>query len=70
LTRIDDPAFAAAYRLLRRSFPKRELVSMREWRDTLAERGARLWTDIAWHLIVAVRGDRLVGVATGNYLGK
>lgn len=43
---------------------------MREWRDTLAERGARLWTDIAWHLIVAVRGRRLLGVATGNYLGN
>jgi len=65
-----DPALKAAYRLLRIAFHRDELVSIREWRDTLAERDASVWTDTAWHLIVAERGDRMLGVASGTYLGN
>lgn len=69
-----DPAVAASHRLLKDSFHKEELVEEREWRHSLRERDAGLWTDIHWHLIVAevvgARSRRVVGVATGTYLGN
>ena len=65
-----DPALAEAYRLLQRAFHQDELVSMREWHDTLAERDAAVWTDTSWHLLVAERGDQMLGVASGTYLGN
>jgi len=65
-----DPALAKGYRLLRRIFPKAEMVRQREWRETIAECAAGLWTDISWHLLIAVRGGRVIGVATGTYLGN
>jgi len=65
-----DPALRQAHRLLRRIFPTAELVRRTEWSDSLRERAAGLWTDISWHLVVAEAGARVVGVATGNYLGN
>ena len=56
--------------LLRRTFAKREVVTLGEWRDSLRERAAAVWTDIRWHLIVAERNGRVVGVASGTYLGN
>jgi GNAT superfamily N-acetyltransferase len=68
--RGDDPTLPVAYRLLRREFAKHELVSILEWRSTLAERRAAVWSDVAWHVFVATRGDDVLGVATGTYLGN
>lgn len=68
--RRDDPILDDAYRLLREAFAKHELVSVLEWRDTLAERAADIWIDVSWHLLVAHAGSRLLGVATGTYLGN
>lgn len=68
--RVADPAIPGCHRLLRRNFPKSELVSRIEWRDSLREREAALWTDVRWHLLVAEAAGRVVGVATGNYLGN
>ena len=68
--RSTDPAVASGHELLRRTFPTMELVDRSEWRHSLREREAGLWTDIQWHLVVAEVGRRVVGVATGNYLGN
>jgi hypothetical protein len=65
-----DPAFGAAYRLLQRSFPVAELLPMRAWRDVMRERADGVWTDLAWHLLVATRGRGVLGVASGTYLGN
>jgi len=65
-----DPACAAAYRLFRRTFPRAELLPRRDWSDALRERNAGLWTDLGWHLVVAERDGRVVGAATGTYLGN
>jgi ribosomal protein S18 acetylase RimI-like enzyme len=65
-----DPHFAAAYALLRRTFPKSELMPKRDWSTVMAEREAGLFTDINWHLLVALRGDTLIGAASGSYLGN
>jgi N-acetylglutamate synthase-like GNAT family acetyltransferase len=66
----DDPAFVAAHRLLRRMFPRRELLPVREWAGTLLERHHRLWTDLSWHLLVAERHSEVLGTASGSYLGN
>ncbi len=65
-----DRALARAYRLLRRTFPKAEVVNRVEWQDSLRERAAGLWTDIRWHLVIAEAAGRVVGVVTGTYLGN
>lgn len=65
-----DPAFRRAYRLLARVFPPAELVSRRDWRAVMREHEAGVWTDLAWHLVVAERGSALLGAATGSYLGS
>jgi hypothetical protein len=65
-----DPALARAHHLLRRTFPKAELVDQVDWRHSLREREAGLWTDLQWHLVVAQEGRRVSGVATGWYLGN
>ena len=64
-----EPAFAAAYRLLRGTFPSAKLLAQRDWIEVMRERAAGLWSDTAWHLLVARRGGRLVGVVSGSYLG-
>ncbi len=65
-----DPSLIKAHRLLRRIFPKSELVSAVEWRHSLREGEAELWTDLQWHLLVAEARGRVLGVATGTYLGN
>lgn len=65
-----DPAFRPAHRLLAASLPAGEVVSIREWRHTLAERSAGVWADQCWHLLVAERGGRVLGMTSGTYLGS
>lgn len=65
-----DRALGRAHGLLRRTFPRAELVSLPEWRESLRERAAGLWTDLDWHLLVAESGGRVVGAATGSYVGN
>jgi ribosomal protein S18 acetylase RimI-like enzyme len=70
VVRATDSALPPAHRILQRSFAKAELVSATEWRHSLWEREAGLWTDIAWHLVVAQRAGQILGLATGTYLGN
>jgi len=66
----DDPAFSTAHELLRREFSRAEMLPVRDWRNAMRERREGLWTDIAWHLLVAERGSTVVAAATGSYLGN
>ncbi|HEX6317156.1 MAG TPA: GNAT family N-acetyltransferase [Gemmatimonadaceae bacterium] len=66
----DDPLLPDAYRLLRSTFHKNERVLLSEWKATLRERARQVWTDFAWHLFIAERNQRVVGLATGTYLGN
>jgi hypothetical protein len=66
----EDPALLVAHRLLRRMFPRRELLPVGEWAGTLLERKYRLWTDLSWHLLVAERRGEVLGAASGSYLGN
>lgn len=66
----DDSAVRDAHRLLRATFSRHERVPLAEWRATLRERVRGVWTDYAWHLIVAEQRDQVLGVATGTYLGN
>lgn len=70
VTRSTDRVIAPAHDLLRRSFHKAELVGRSEWRESLREREANLWSDIRWHLVVAELGGRVIGAASGTYLGN
>lgn len=65
-----EPAFPAAHELLRRTFPRSELLTRREWADVMREREAGLWSDLNWHLLVAIRGDQVAGTASGSYVGS
>ena len=65
-----DPALKAAHDLLRRTFHRAEMSSLRKWDQVLEERSEGLWTDLAWHVLVATRRGRLVGAASGSYLGN
>lgn len=65
-----DAAFRPAFRLLSRAFPRAELLPRRAWVQVMRERRAGLWSDLNWHLFVAVRGTRVVGVGSGSYLGN
>lgn len=66
----DDAAFPVAHRLLRRTFPRSEMLPMRDWRIAMRERSAGLWTDLGWHLLVAERDGSVIGAASGSYLGN
>lgn len=70
ITSPDDPLLRDAYRLLRSTFHKSERVLLSEWKATLRERTRGVWTDFAWHLFIAERNHRVVGLATGTYLGN
>ncbi len=70
LTDAADPALVVAYRLLRRSFARHELMPLDEWRKSMREREAGLWTDTTWHLLVAERDGAVLGLSSGNYLGN
>jgi ribosomal protein S18 acetylase RimI-like enzyme len=65
-----DSDFAAAYALLKRTFPRSELMPKQSWLTVMREQERGLFTDTRWHLIVAVRGKVVVGAASGSYLGN
>ena len=65
-----DPALGPAHGLLRACLPPGEVVAIQDWRLSLAERSADLWSDQRWHLFVALRRGRVVGLASGSYLGS
>lgn len=65
-----DPALTLAWQLLRRNFPPSELVPRRELVATLRESSGGVLSDLNWHLMVATRGARVVGAASGWYLGS
>jgi len=65
-----DPMLAAAHRVLSALLPVGEVVGREEWRATLREARAGVWTDLRWHLLVAVHGRTVVGMASGTYLGS
>jgi ribosomal protein S18 acetylase RimI-like enzyme len=65
-----DPAFNAAHRLLRRIFPRAEMMPRRGWVQVLREREHGLWTDLNWHLFIAERDGAVIGAASGSYLGN
>jgi hypothetical protein len=67
---VDDPAFRAAHALLRRSFHRGEMLPVADWRNAMRERREGLWTDLNWHLLVAERRGRVLGAASGSYLGN
>lgn len=66
----NDPAIAEAHRVLARMFDEHETVDLTEWRDSLREREAEVWSDYRWHLVVAELDGRVVGTASGTYLGN
>lgn len=65
-----DPAFGVAHAMLRREFHRAEMLPVNDWRNALRERKERLWTDVAWHLLVAERDGRVIAAASGSYLGN
>jgi ribosomal protein S18 acetylase RimI-like enzyme len=65
-----DTAIAEAHRVLARMFEKDETVDRKEWRDSLREREAEVWSDYRWHLVVAELEGTVVGMASGTYLGN
>lgn len=70
LTDAADPLLRDAHRLLSQAFSRSEMLPVSDWRNALAERAEGLWTDVGWHLLVAVRDGKLLGAATGSYLGN
>jgi Acetyltransferase (GNAT) family len=66
----EDRMLGRAHGLLKRIFPRAELSPLGAWRESLRERAAGLWTDLDWHLLVAQQGRRLVGAASGSYIGN
>ncbi len=65
-----DTAIAGAHRVLSRTFERDETVDRKEWRDSLREREAAVWSDYRWHLVVAELNGIVVGMASGTYLGN
>ncbi len=65
-----DQALGRAHRLLKQVFPRAELLPLRDWRESLREREAGLWTDLDWHLLVAEWEGKLAGAASGSYIGN
>lgn len=65
-----DPALARAHALFQRAFHASELVSPDSWREVLSEQSQGLCADTAWHLLVAEVAGRVVGAASGNYVGS
>lgn len=65
-----DSGFKSAHRLLTRIFPRAEMLPRSAWEHALQERDADVWTDLNWHLFVAEQDGRMVGAATGSYLGN
>lgn len=65
-----DRSLGRAHGLLRRIFPRAELLPLRDWRESLWERHVGLWTDLDWHLLVAEQDGHIVGAASGSYIGN
>jgi GNAT superfamily N-acetyltransferase len=65
-----DRALRPAYALLRRTFAPGELVDLSDWTGSLDETAHRVHTDLAWHLLVAERGGKVIGIASGMYIGS
>lgn len=65
-----DPVIPKVHDLICETFPADELVGRDEWRDSLREREAALWSDSRWHLVVAEHRGAVIGVASGTYLGN
>lgn len=65
-----DPALGDAYALLGKSFAREERVLLSAWEGSLHERAQGLLADVAWHLLVAEQDGRVVGLASGTYLGN
>lgn len=65
-----DRVLPKVHDLIRRNFPPNELVGRSEWRASLREREAGLWSDSRWHLVIAEHNGAVIGVASGTYLGN
>ncbi len=65
-----DRVLPRVHDLIRRNFPPNELVGRSEWRASLREREAGLWSDSRWHLVIAEHKGDVIGVASGTYLGN
>lgn len=70
ITSRTDPALPRAYALLNATFARHERVTLKEWRAVLHEREAEVWTDFAWHLLIAEQRGEVVGLATGTFVGS
>lgn len=70
LTSVADPALRQAHSLLKKNFERNELVGLHEWISSLEEKSDRVLTDIAWHLFVAEQDGKVVGLASGTYIGN
>jgi hypothetical protein len=66
----NEPALRAAYALLKRTFPPRELVPLDEMKNSLRERSEGVLADLRWHMVVAQRGKSVIGAASGTYFGS
>lgn len=66
----DDPALKEAYAILSRTFHRGERVALRDWVDSINEKALQLQTDVVWHLLVAEEEGRVIGLASGTYLGN
>ncbi len=65
-----DPAATDAYALLTKTFHRGERVARRDWTSTMREQKQGLHTDVFWHLLVAERGTKVIGFASGTFLGN
>jgi hypothetical protein len=63
ITAHNDPLLRRSYVLLRRIFPRSELVPLDEMRNSLQERAAGVLADLRWHMVVAERRGRVLGTA-------
>lgn len=66
----NDPVLGAALRLLKRVFPRAELLPRSGWLRVMRERQEGLWADLNWHLFVAEYHGVVLGVASGSYVGN
>ena len=65
-----DPALLEAYAILAETFHRGERVALRDWISSLTEKASGVLTDLSWHLLVAESNGKVVGLASGTYLGN
>ncbi len=70
IVEAQDAALKPAYTLLKKTFPREERVTFKEWQGSLREKSSKLLTDSAWHLLVAEQDGVVVGLNSGTYLGS